>query len=148
MFDFILQVASLEKLIPVELYAVCNVQRCTRYKSGMNSPLSSFPYENTESNPLFPIQTLFKWNTSMTDIEVTTIPELHQHCSWGSSSIYFVALRAARVPLLPHHHSFAPPGSSLGSCCLLWGCGETLTIFQNYLCLLCSSVLINKSRFD
>lgn len=69
MFNLILQVASLEKLIPVELYAVWNVQRCTRYKSGMNSPLSSFPYENTESNPLFPIQTLFKWKTIMTGNE-------------------------------------------------------------------------------
>lgn len=65
----ILQVASLEKLIPIELDAVCNVQRCTRYKSGFNSPLASFPYENTETNPLFPIQTLFKWRTTMTGNE-------------------------------------------------------------------------------
>lgn len=47
-------------------------------------------------------------------LQVTSIPELHQHCSWGRSSIYFVALRTARVPLFPHHHIFAPPGSSLG----------------------------------
>lgn len=95
------------------------------------------PYSN-EKQPWMVIRVL----------QVTTIaelPELHQHCSWGSSIIYFVALRAARVLLFPHHHNFAPPGSSLGSCYFLWGCGGTLAIFENYLCLL-GNVLSNRRR--